>query len=251
MVDFTKKRILVTGASSGIGKQSAITLSELGASVILVARREEELKNTMNLLQGDNHSYYTTDLSKIDKIEDLIKKIVEEQGALDGLLYAAGVSIDIPLAQFKPEKMQAVFDINYFGFAEIVRQISKKGRYQKGMRIVGISSVASRFGTPSLTAYAASKAAMDGAVRCMAKELSKKGICVNTIAPAMTRTQMYEDYLKVFGGDSDGHQELLERQYLGIVEPQGVANAAAFLLSSAAQFITGSSLAVDAGYMSN
>lgn len=251
LVDLTDRRIIVTGASSGIGKQTAITLSRLGAKLVLIARREDKLRQTLSALEGEGHSYYCADLSDTDSIEELIRRIVLEQGKLDGMVYAAGMSMSLPLQQFKPEKLRNLFDINYFGFIECTRQICKRGRFNEGMRIVGISSVASFSGDKAHLAYSGSKAAMDSSVRCIAKEVADKGICVNTVAPAMTATEMYEQYLVKYGEESGSHQDLLKRQYLGIAKPDDVANAVAFLISPAARFITGITLPVDGGFTTN
>lgn len=117
------------------------------------------------------------------------------------------------------------------------------------MRIVGISSVVAFSGDKAKTVYSASKAAMNGAVRCLAKELADKSICINTVAPGMIHTEMYENYLLQYGRDSNS--KLLERQYLGIGKADDVAAAIAFLMSSAAKFITGVCLPVDGGFTSN
>ena len=247
LIDLTGKIIVVTGASSGIGKQAAITLSQLGAQLILIARREDKLLETQQQLEGTGHSIYTADLSKTETIEPLFSEIVAVHGALDGMVYAAGIAKSMPLMQFKPENVQAVFDINFFGFVESVRQISRKGRFQPGMRIVGISSVASIRGDKSRMAYSASKSAMDSAVRCIAKEVADKGICINTIAPAMTATELYYQYIQKCGDNNESNQELLKRQYLGIAQTQDIANAIAFMISPAARFITGITLPVDGG----
>ena len=248
LVDLSDKRILVIGASSGIGKQTAITLSQVGAKLSLVARSEDKLKATLECLEGEGNDYYIADISAVDTIESLIKKIVTRNGPLDGLVYTAGVGTALPLMQSKPEKVQDTFDVNFFGFFEVVRQISRKGRFNPGMRIVGVSSCASLSGEKTKAIYSASKAAMDSAVRCMAKELAEKGICVNTVAPAMTATELYSYYVAKYGEDSETNKELLNRQYLGIAQPQDIANAIAFLLSPAARFITGITMPVDGGY---
>lgn len=248
IINLAGKRILITGASSGIGKDTAIMLSAQGAECILVARREDKLQEVLSMLAciGEaKHSYYCFDLCKTDEIEEVVKKIITEQGKLDGMVYAAGVTSDIPLIQLKPEKVRDVFDINFFGFIELVRQICKKGRYHEGMRIVGISSTSSTLGNKAHTAYSASKAAMDGAVRCIAKEVADKGICINTVAPGMTATGMYKEFFERYGEGSN--QRLLSHQYLGIIETSDVANAVAFLLSPASRFITGISLLVNGG----
>ena len=248
LIDFTGKHMLVVGASSGIGQTTAVTLSRLGAHVDVMARSAEGLKNTLDLLEGEGHSSYLLDVTDFDSIAETISKAVKEGGAYDGLVYAAGVALNTPLNMMTPAKMQWVFNTNLFGFVETVRQISKKGRFHPGMRIVGVSSVASLRGDISQTAYSASKAAMDGAVRSMAGELAKKDICINTVAPSMINTRMYRDYLKNYGTESFRYEVMMNRQFLGIGEPQDVANAIAFLLSPAARMITATCLPVDGGY---
>lgn len=249
-LDFTGKKIVVAGASSGIGRQTAITLSRLGAQVILIARRQAQLEETKALLEGEGHACYVADLSVNESIAPLVKEIVAQHGKLDGLVYAAGISQSVPLAQSTYERYVDTFNINYFGFAELVRQITRKGRFNEGMRIVGISSTASSFGDKSQDIYAGTKAAMDGTVRCMAKELAEKGICINTIQPGFVDTPMMQDFFdKVYPGVDKSF--VYYRQYLGFCAPEDIANAAAFLLSPAARMITGTSLHVDGGAVSN
>ncbi len=247
LIDLSDKRILIVGASSGIGKQTAITLSQVGAKLSLVARNEEKLQMTMGELEGESHDYYISDVSNVNAIESLIKDVVTINGPLDGLVYAAGVGTALPLMQSKPEKVQDTFKVNFFGFFEVIRQVARKTRFNPGMRIVGVSSCASLRGDKSKAIYSSSKAAMDSAVRCMAKELAEKGICINTVAPSMTATDLYDCYVEKYGEDSETNKELLTRQYLGIAQPQDIANAIAFLISPAARFITGITMPVDGG----
>lgn len=246
-MEFEGKRIIVTGASSGIGRKTAIRLSELDAKLFLIARREEMLAEVVNELSGDGHAIYPADLSRIDTIETLVDSIVKEQGKLDGMVYSAGTSKNMPLMQCKPEKVKEIFEINFFGFVEIVRQICRKGRFNEGMRIVGVSSTASLRGMRGNTVYSASKAAMDGAVRSMAKEVVDKGICINTVAPGMTRTDMWDAFLKRYGEDSGSVKDMMHDQYLGLIETDDVAEAIIFLLSQRARFITGLALPLGGG----
>lgn len=241
------KRIIVAGASSGIGLNTAFLLNKYGAKVILVARSIDKLKEAVENMQGDSNAYYAADLSNISNIEYLVKKIIQEQGKIDGLVYAAGISMSIPLQLFKPEKLHELFRINYYGFVECVRQVCKNGRYNGGMRIVGVSSIASIKGDSAHLGYSASKAAMDASVRCIAKEVASKGICINTVAPAMTATNLYYKFLEKYGEESNSNKAILERQYLGIAEPIDIANAIVFLISPASRFITGITLPVDGG----
>lgn len=246
-INLTGKKIVVAGSSSGIGRKTALLLNELGASVILIARREDKLKEVLSKMSGNGNTYYIADFSDLGSLEMLFKKMVVEQGPLDGLVYSVGVSMSLPLQMFKPEKLNRIFTTNFFAFVECVRQVCKKGRYNEGMRIVGVSSIASLKGDKAHLGYSASKAAMDAAVRCIAKEVAEKGIRINTVAPAMTRTEMYTGFLDNGGGNDTENRALLSRQYLGIAETDDVANAIAFLLSDKASFITGITLPVDGG----
>ena len=248
LIDFTGKHMLVIGASSGIGQASAITLSKLGAHVDIMARNMDGLQKTISMMEGNDNACYQLNVTDFDTIGEVFTEAIAQHGMYDGMVYAAGVALNTPLQMTSPRKMQWVFNTNLFGFVEAVRQISKKGRFNPGMRIVGVSSVASIRGDISQTAYSSSKAAMDGAIRSMAGELARKEICINTVAPSMINTRMYQDYLRDYGTDSFKYTIMMNRQVLGIGEPQDVANAFAFLLSPAARMITATCMPVDGGY---
>ena len=248
IVDFSGKHMLVMGASSGIGAATAITLNKLGANVDIVARSDNALNEIVKKMENGRNAVYRVDVKDNESIGQVLSTAVAQQGPYDGLVYAIGVALNTPLQQTTEKKMQWVFNTNYFGFVETVRQITKRGRYNSGMRIVGVSSVASIRGDISQAAYCGSKAAMDGTVRAMAAELSRKGICINTVAPGMINTRMYLDYLRDYGTEGIRFEILKNRQVRGIGEPQDVANAIAFLLSPAARMITGVCMPVDGGY---
>lgn len=252
LVDLTGKRIIITGASQGIGRDTAIMLSRLGASLVLIARNEDKLKETLSNLEGEGHSYYSLDISVLNDIEKCVKEIVSNEGCIDGLVYAAGINLDRPLQLFKPSIVNEVLSVNLNGFIEFVRCISKKNRFNRDMRIVAVSSTSALKGAKAHLAYSASKAGLNGAVRCMAIELAEKGICVNSVAPGMIHTDMYKKYLEGNGGvEGASNQGLLRRQYLGIGKTTDVASAISFLVSPAARFITGICLPVDGGLTSN
>lgn len=248
-MDLTGKHVLVTGASSGIGKETAIHISKLGAKVSLVARNEDKLKETFNELEGNGHLIYAFDLRYVNDIGDAIKKIVSQNGPLNGLVHCAGIADMRPLAMTTPDFLHNMFLINFYAFIELVRCASKKNNYVNGASFVGISSVGSKSGDKSKTSYCASKAAMDAAVKCMARELSVKNIRVNTIIGGFVKTDMYNQYVESSGVDAINNY-VLTKQYMGIGEPIDFANAIAFLLSGASKFITGSGFIVDGGYLS-
>ena len=244
------KHILITGGSSGIGRQTAVLLSELGAKVDIWGRSEERLKETMLQLSGEGHCYHVIDVANIEEIEALLSKIIKETGAFDGFVHCAGIVKNLPLINYKHERLHQIMLVNFYAFFEIVRVLSKKGRFNEGMSIVGVSSIAATHGASAQAAYGASKAAMDGAMRCLAKELGEKGIRVNTVQPAATETAMYTEYmqLKASMNETDLKVQANPRQYLGMNSPLDVANAIAFLLSPVSQKITGVQLPVDGGF---
>ena len=165
------------------------------------------------------------------------------------MAYIAGISDgDVPVKYLTYERQLNTFKTNYFAFVEFVRQATKRGMYNEGMRIVAVSSIASLRGEKAHVAYSASKSAMDSAIRCIAKELASKGICINSVAPAMVNTEMYQHFLEVQGEDSEANLRAVGRQYLGLAETSDVANAIAFLISPDARFITGITLPVDGGF---
>ncbi len=253
MFSLQGKGFVVIGASSGIGAQTAVTLSRQGARVALVARRQERLERVMGELSSEGHRYYIRDISRIDGIEALFKDIVTDFGKLDGMVYSAGISGDFPLRHLSYERLEKVFVTNYFAFIECCRQVCRRECYsrEKGLRIVAVSSAASLMGEKAHSAYAGSKAAMDASIRCMAKEMASKGVCINSVAPSMIRTDMYEELISVNGGDNPAMLKSIERQYLGLGEASDVANAICFLLSPEARFITGVTLPVDGGSTSS
>jgi NAD(P)-dependent dehydrogenase (short-subunit alcohol dehydrogenase family) len=246
--DFAGKRILVTGASSGIGEAISKTLVGAGADVIMVARNEEKLTSAAESIGVK--SYYSIDLSDVPSIGSQIEAIIKECGPLDGFVHSAGIGTVRPIKMCTYDYMKQMMDVNFFSFIEIVRVITKKKNFNEGMGIVGISSVAAEEGNQSKTGYCASKAAMNGAIRCLAKELAPKKIRVNAVMPGISRTAIF-DQIMDNGGDSEDLKGIMQRQYLGICEPDNIAFTVAFLLSEEANYITGSSVAVDSGRLSS
>ena len=249
VIDLTGKQILITGASSGMGASTAVLCSQLGAKVILVARRTERLKEVTEKLEGSGHKYYSFDLGEVDEIEGFIKNVIAENGPIDGFVHSAGISSTRPLKMMKPKHLREVMEINFNSFVEITRCITKKNCYNPGLSIVGISSISSTLGNQTKTAYCASKAAMDAVVRCFAKELAPN-VRANTVCPGMINTDIYEKF-KDNAGDSYDAEVRMYRQYLGLGEPEDVANMIVFLLSDASRLITGSNIGVDGGMLSS
>ncbi len=246
-MDLSGKNILVTGASSGIGKGIAIYLSKVGANVIMAARNEEKLKETYNELEPGNHSYYLIDLNNLDEIEGMIDDICSDGRKLNGIVHSAGISRTIPIQYIKLDSLKSIMSVNYYSFVELVKHFSKRKYNDNGGSIVAISSISSKVGARGLAAYCASKGALDSSIRPMALELASKNIRINSIAPGMIKSQIYDGLIELVN-NKDFETDLKKRQILGLGKPEDVASAAAFLLSDASKFITGTSIIVDGGY---
>lgn len=246
IIDLTGKKILVTGASSGIGRAVAILLSQIGARVILAARNEERLQETLQQMeQPQKHAWYSLDLTRLDEIKNLFRKSVEADGEkFSGLVHCAGIAHTIPLKLLEYEKQDEEMKVNYYAFIELIKQICGRKYHNEPCSIVGISSIAAHRGGKCQTAYSATKAAMDAAVITLSKELADKKIRINSIRPGMIHTELSESGVKQKGLDLN---VLEQQQLLGLGKPEDIANLAAFLLSPAAGFITGQSISADGG----
>lgn len=246
-LDLTNKIIIITGASSGIGRATSIYLSRLGAKVALIARGEEKLKETLTLLDGEGHRYYCYDLYDTSGIQALVSTIVSDMGAISGMTYCAGVGGRRPLAMIKSQHFTPVLTLNTYSYVEMIRCLMRKGNMEDGGSIVGISSIVSVEGTKMRSIYAAGKAAMDASTRCMAKELADRKIRLNTVRPAWVNTDRFKTYLSEVGEDGLQNDETYRSMLLGITQPEEVAALIAFLLSDAAKTITGASIHIDSG----
>lgn len=249
-MDLSDKRILITGAASGIGRETAVVLDNLGASLILLDIKEKGLDDTIGMLSNSNkHKAYTIDLCKCEEIEALIKTIIKENGTFDGFVHCAGIAPMRPFLMTKTENIDRVMRINFYSFVEIVRVLTKtKNGFANGGSIVAMSSTGSIHGKPTKIAYSASKASIDAALRCITVELKERKIRINSVMPSWVRTQMFDSFMADYP-DSQDVKEINEKQYLGVSEPNEVANTIAFLLSDATKTITGTTILMDGGIL--
>lgn len=235
------KRILVTGASSGIGKASAVECSKMGASIIACGRNEKRLESTMQKLDGGGHIPFIGDLSNPETITALVDSIP----AIDGALFAAGQVLVYPMLFSNSDKFKSLFETNFFANVEILRLLVKKKKVNVGGSLVYIVSIGgTRDFVPGATIYGTSKAALNSFVRYSAIELAPKKIRVNGILPGCVNTPMVHE-----GNVSD---EQLKKSIEDIPlkrygEPEEIAKAAVYLLSEASSWVTGSSLVIDGG----
>lgn len=244
-MDLTGKRILVTGASSGIGRACAIMLSELGASVILTGRRADALDETWRRMENQEaHLIFPCDICEPAAVQELVKA----GGKIDGLVHAAGIGPMCPIGFVDDAEAQRVMKTNYFSFLELMKHYSKAKNRSSRLSVVAISSVSAFAGWGGVAIYSGSKGALSASVRALAMELAPKGVRVNAVCPSNIKTPLYDAGAADINTE-EGLAVLKAKQPLGLGMPEQVASAVAFLLSDAASFITGVNLPVDGGYL--
>lgn len=248
-MDLSGRRILVTGASSGIGRACAIMCTELGASVVLVGRDKEKLKITQEMLsQSGSHCLIPFDLANLAETKNLFDEACRH-GQLSGLVHSAGVAPAAPVAYQSIAEMQTAMAVNFFSFLEMGKYFSKRKYFEAGS-VVAVSSVSAVVGWKGGSLYSGTKGALSAAIRSLAVELADKGIRVNAVLPSNIETPMYDSLAKSMNSE-DSLVSLIKRQPLGLGKPEDVASAVCFLLSNASRFITGSNLVVDGGYLAH
>ncbi len=241
------KFIMITGASSGIGREVAIWLSKQGARILAVARDLPRLEETLSLLQGDGHAVEVFDFLKANDIAAWMKSLALKVSPFDGLVHAAGVQLPMPIRAMGLDHWERIFATNVTSGFCLIKSFRQKGVYRSPASIVMLSSVMAQVAQPALMGYCASKGAVESMVRAAALELSREGIRVNAVAPGVVRTEMAEKLKGLVGEDS---MAVIERKHpLGLGEPLDVAYAVNYLLSPAARWVTGTSLVVDGGYL--
>lgn len=241
------KNILITGASSGIGRSCSVECSKSGANLILIARNEEELQKTVSMLAPEAKAEtIIADIAECENLEVLIAEKVSEIGKISGFIHCAGVEKTLPLKKHTPQLYHDIFAVNVIAGFEIAKILSLKKYKTETSSFVFISSVAGMVGEIGKAAYSSSKGAVISGARSMAMELSRSNVRVNSISPAMVNTPILEKMFENIG--EEAAEEILKKHPLGIGKPEDVANACIFLLSDAARWITGSNLVVDGGY---
>jgi len=240
------KNIIITGASSGIGKQCAISCSQRGANVILVARNEERLKQTFLQIQPGSNLYYSLNITNYNALEKIIEESVDRLGKIDGFIHPAGIEMTLPLKMMKPEYYEKLFSTNVISGFEIAKILSKKKYSNSDASFVFIASIMGILGQSGKVGYCSSKGALIAGIKAMALELANKNIRVNCISPAIVETEMTK---KLFENMAKQTKESIAKMHpLGFGKPEDVANACIYLLSDASRWITGTNMIVDGGY---
>lgn len=239
LLSMQNRHILVTGASSGMGRAFSQMIAEQGGKVTLLARNEERLRQTLETLTGEGHQVCVCDLTD----ESQLKTAVGNMRPLDGIVLCAGINEFVPVKFIKQEKIERMFQTNYFSQVLLLQMLLKKKLINKGASIVFISSVSSLMGIQGTLLYASSKGAINSAVRVLASELAGQRIRVNAILPGIVRTEM----LSGTNIDEDTFTKQAEQYPLGLGTPEDVGHAVLFHLSDASRWLTGQCMIIDGG----
>jgi NAD(P)-dependent dehydrogenase (short-subunit alcohol dehydrogenase family) len=244
IIDLRNNNIVITGAGSGIGRETCLLLDKLGANVICLDIDKNGLEETRSGMVGQNHEQYVVDLTDEIALKEFTDDVILKKSLIHGLVHCAGISSRKPLNVLKKEGFSKIMDVNFYSFVELVKHLTKKNCFCEGGSIVVMSSISSIKGYKAKTEYCVSKAAVDSFVRCMALELASKRIRINSIMPGEVLTPMgikAREMALLSGTDE------IVNQPLGPTEPYEVANLIAFLLSQATKTITGTSVRIDGG----
>ncbi|MBO1256003.1 SDR family oxidoreductase [Alteromonas sp. 5E99-2] len=248
-MDFKDKLYVVTGASadSDIGLAICQSLDELGARLILVGRRAQALEETVELMKNKHHVMSVFDLSQTNSIASWVKVLVEDYGAVDGLVHSASFQGYSPLRGITAKQINQYFDVNFSAALMLVSAFSKAKHFNQNASFVMIGSAAGVRGLKARTLYAASKAALSSMVQSAALELANKSIRVNCVAPAVVNGAKAEIQFKTLGETQS--KALIASHPLGLSAPKDVANSVCFLLSPLSAKTTGITLPVDGGFL--
>lgn len=237
------KVILVIGASSGIGKQIAISASSMGAKIILLARDAERLQAVANMLAGSGHMIVRADITDASDL----RRTLGELPPLNGVVHSAGLLKLAPLKALDINDLTEITRINYIAPVNLTRELFSLKKIQPGASIIFLSSVnGTCTAVKGFGAYAGSKAALNSICKVMALEYAGKNIRFNTLVPGMIKTEMYHEMMRTVSEENIKADKL--KYPLGDYgEPEDVAYGAIYLLSDASKWVTGTSLLIDGG----
>lgn len=235
------KTILVTGASSGIGRGICVDFSKMGANVILTARNEERLLQTLSMMEDGTHKIIRADLSKKEELEGLVKELP----TIDGVVFCAGMIKTMPVKNISRRAVEEIFDVNIISEIILSTLLLKTKKLKHGSSVVFISSVSTFNVKVGNSLYSATKGATNSFAKAMALEVSKLKIRVNCIQPGfvpsaiLSQGAIEEDSFLKFYAD---------RHPLGFGTPSDIANCCIYLVSDASKWVTGSIFTIDGGY---
>lgn len=235
------KTVLITGASSGIGQETAIQCSRLGAQIILIGRDKERLNETYNQLSGEGHIQMIADLTIQEELENIVSSVSD----LDGVVLCAGKPKTLPFPFCTRENFDDVFNINFFSPIELLRLLVKKKKLNKNSSVVFVSSIGGvRAYSASNSIYGASKSAIDSIMKSCARELAPKKIRVNSVNPGMVETKLIHVGM-ITEEQLEADKKTYPLQRYG--NPYDIAMGIVYLLSDASSWVTGHPLVIDGG----
>ena len=237
------KTILVTGASSGIGRAIAVSIAKMGGTVIASGRDETRLEETLGILDGKGHQFIAQDL--LD--DEGRNKLVEQLPSLNGIVHCAGVVHPYPIKFLNQKKIDETLNINYEAPVLLMSAITQKKKLMKDASIVFLSSISGQHPHKGGAMYAGAKAALESFSKVLALEFYPQGIRSNCISPGMVKTAMYDEAEE--GMSKESMDEHIAQYPLGVGYPEDVANTTIFLLSDAARWITGINITLDGGFL--
>lgn len=243
------RKILITGASSGIGKATAKLASEMGAVCVINGRDETRLNTTLAELTGEGHKAIAMPLTP-ENCKELVIKAVSQSGPLEGFVHCAGIERTMPFRMTELSDLHEIMSVNLDAFWEITRELVKKKNHEpENLSVVGISSVAGQYGASGKTAYAASKGALISLIKSIASEYAGQRIRFNCVCPGYVETPMLDNLKRLYKSEEEFNEALVKKHALSLGTPQDVANAIVYLLSEASKWVTGSVMNADGGYL--
>ena len=237
------KTVLVTGATSGIGRQIVASIAEAGGKIIATGRNKEALEAIHKQFPKNIVGIIVADLTQAGAIQ----KLVAECPSLDGFVYSAGIVKAQPIRYLTREKLDETFNINFYAPVALVSELDRAKKINKKASFVFLSSIASLHPHKGATSYSASKSALESFVKVLALEYAHRGIRANSISPGMVKTPMYDQAKEM--AINEAVLKHVEQYPLGIGDTEDVANAVIYLLSDASKWMTGSTITLDGGLL--
>lgn len=241
--DFNDCNFVVTGASSGMGKQVTMELAAAGAKVLAIARGKKALE-ALKAFFPENIEIGIADVCDAEALSTVITEFVTKHGKISGAVHAAGITALTPLKAFNTEEAHKIMDISFWGAVNLLQICTKVKVSNKSASFLLFSSVRSHRTDKGLFSYAGAKAALQIAAKTFAKETANRQIRINTISPGWVNTSMTEGLEETHNLD-----EVNQNSLLGIGNPEDVSGMVLFLMSDRAKWITGTDVVVDGGYL--
>ena len=235
------KTILVTGASSGIGRTTAVECSKMDAKVVITARNEDRLKETLSMMEGEGHQYIVADLSSAKGIEELVEKLP----MINGCVNNAGLNIVSLVPFIKDEDLEKIMMVNLQAPILLTHHLVKKKKISKEGSIVFTSSIGKQIVAPGNSMYSATKGGLSAFMKNSALDLAGKKIRCNAVLPGMVETPLKSGKSTITDEQWEINRQLYPLKRFG--NPEDVAFAIIYLLSDAASWVTGTELVIDGG----